>query len=69
MNYEPTPDRLSIFTSETTSKKVEQYFLDSADKVSLFFEKGAYKDGKLVVPKSESINKIGHALHEHNKLF
>jgi hypothetical protein len=37
--------------------------------VRFFFEKNVWKDGKLLYPKREAINKIGHNLHEHNKIF
>jgi hypothetical protein len=40
-----------------------KYFLDSADKVSFFYERNALKDGKLIVPKNYAFNKIGHSLH------
>ena len=42
---------------------MSDYFVKSSDKVRFFFEEGAFKDGKLVVPKLHSINKVGHALH------
>jgi hypothetical protein len=47
----------------------EDYFLKSSDKVSYFFEEKAFKDGKLIMPKLHSVNKIGHALHEYNNIF
>jgi phytanoyl-CoA hydroxylase len=41
-----------------------KYFLDSATRVSFFFEEHAMgADGQLKVPKGQAINKIGHYLH------
>ncbi|KAA8916301.1 hypothetical protein TRICI_001583 [Trichomonascus ciferrii] len=42
----------------------DDYFLDSSDKISYFFEEGAIdKDGNLLKEKSKAVNKVGHALH------
>ena len=38
--------------------------------ISFFFEKDAFNEqGELIVPKHESINKIGHCLHMKNDVF
>ena len=38
--------------------------------ISYFFEKDAFdSNGNLVIPKEESINKIGHCLHMKNEVF
>lgn len=48
----------------------EQYFLDSSNKVSYFFDVDAFDDdGKLTYPKEVAINKIGHNVHELEPLF
>ena len=56
------PESISIFSTRNQTKKTDQYFLDSANEVSFFFEEGAFdEDGKLKQqPKALSINKIGH---------
>lgn len=63
--FEPTKEQITIFDGETgkSSHRHSKYFLDSADKVSFFFESKAWQDGKLNTSKRESINKIGHSLH------
>ncbi|KAJ1911340.1 hypothetical protein IWQ60_010184 [Tieghemiomyces parasiticus] len=47
-----------------------EYFLNSGDQVRLFFEDGAFdQDGRLTVDRAHAINKIGHALHVHDRAF
>jgi len=59
------PQSISVFSTKNQTKKTDQYFLDSANNVSFFFEEGAINDdGKLLCPKNLSINKIGHAMHD-----
>lgn len=50
----------------------DQYFLDSSTRISAFFEPSALDPNdpkKLVVPKQQSINKIGHALCQLDPVF
>lgn len=57
------PESLSVFS--TRNQKSDQYFLDSANGVHVFFEEGALDDtGHLQKPKEVAINKIGHAMHD-----
>ena len=60
----------------TTSKQIEHlsqstdYFLDSASKISFFYEKDAFnKEGKLNGPLNSCLNKVGHAMHDLNPVF
>lgn len=60
----------------TTNKQIENlskstdYFLDSASKISFFYEKDAFdKQGNLVNPLNQSLNKVGHAMHDLNETY
>ena len=48
----------------------DEFFLSSATTISYFFEVGALDaKGKLVVPITQAINKIGHNLHDLDPVF
>jgi phytanoyl-CoA hydroxylase len=61
---------VSIFSTREQNRLADKYFLDSGDKVRFFFEEGAFlADGTLKQSKEQSINKIGHALHDLDPVF
>ena len=61
---------ISIFTTHEQSRKSDEYFLGSGDKIRFFFEEDAFlPDGSLKQSKERSINKIGHALHRLDPVF
>lgn len=64
------PDSISIFSTHEQTRTSDDYFLGSGDKVRFFFEENAFlPDGSLKQNKEESINKIGHALHDLDPVF
>ena len=59
----------SIFTTKDQSRLVDDYFMASASNMSCFFEEEAFDAaGQLKQPKAQSINKIGHAMHDLSPL-
>lgn len=58
------------FDTGHQATKSESYFIDSGDKIRFFLEKGAFNEKEeLVNPLKESINKIGHGMHDLNDKF
>ena len=61
--WEPD-EHMSVFSTQAKQQDRDAYFLDSASRIHFFFEEEAFdQKGTLVVPKTQAINKIGHALH------
>ena len=60
----------SRFSTRDRSLVADQKLIDSADQVHCFFEEEALDAaGRLRVSKLQSINKIGHALHDRDVVF
>src|SRR5207302_2183376 len=67
--FDPT-GVVSIFSTHEQTRTSDDYFLESGDKIRFFFEENAFlPDGTLRQKKKESINKIGHALHDLDPVF
>ncbi|KAK5842493.1 phytanoyl-CoA dioxygenase isoform X2 [Gossypium arboreum] len=67
--FDPTTTA-SIFSTKNQVKLTSEYFYESAENISFFFEEKAFDDnGNLKQPKELSINKVGHALHEIDPVF
>jgi phytanoyl-CoA hydroxylase len=63
-------DLVSIFSTKEQSRLSDEYFLTSGGKICFFFEEDAFlPDGELRQTKEQSINKIGHALHDLDPVF
>jgi phytanoyl-CoA hydroxylase len=61
---------VSIFSTHEQARISDSYFLESGDKIRFFFEEHAFlPDGRLRQTKEQSINKIGHALHDLDPVF
>src|SRR5712691_9015457 len=61
---------VSVFSTHEQTRTSDDYFLESGDKIRFFFEENAFLlDGTLRQSKEQSINKIGHALHDLDPIF
>lgn len=59
-----------VFSASGQGHAASTYFMNSAANISFFLEAGAVDEaGKLVKPKQQAINKIGHALHDLDPVF
>ena len=55
----------SVFSTRDRDKGRDRYFMESAEAVHCFLEEEALDEsGALTVPKTQAINKIGHAMHD-----
>jgi phytanoyl-CoA hydroxylase len=65
-----TQGLVSVFSTREQTRTSDEYFLESGDKIRFFFEENAFHpDGTLRQSKEQSINKIGHALHDLDLVF
>jgi len=74
--WDPDQTLAPVFVTDEKQQLQNQgrsdYFLDSADRIHFFLEKGAAgEDGKLKpsVTKERSLNKVGHGLHVADDAF
>ena len=59
-----------VFSASGQSHASSDYFMGSASQISCFLEAGAVdKAGRLIKPKTQAVNKIGHALHDLDPVF
>jgi phytanoyl-CoA hydroxylase len=64
--------RAATFSTSSQNNTTDAYFQESANNVSVFFEEGAFgPNGALLRPPpfAQSVNKLGHALHDVDEIF
>jgi phytanoyl-CoA hydroxylase len=60
----------SVFSAMEQTQLGDKYFEESGDKIRFFFEHDAFDgDGKLKQSKEDSLNKMGHAMHDLDPVF
>jgi len=60
----------SIFSAMEQTQLGDAYFEESGDKIRFFFEQDAFDDdGNLKQSKEDSLNKMGHAMHDLDPVF
>lgn len=63
-------DSKTVFSTKNLQHAQQLYFLESGDKIRFFYEQNATdNEGNLIKDKRQSINKIGHALHDLDPVF
>ena len=68
-DFDPESVR-SIFSVTEQSQLNDDYFNNSGDKIRFFFEHDAFDEtGELRQPKEQSLNKMGHAMHDLDPVF
>ncbi len=60
----------SVFSTTSDAHQADDYFITSGDKIRFFLEAGAFDaDGSLRQAKVDSLNKVGHAMHDLDPVF
>ncbi len=60
----------SVFSAMEQTQLGDKYFEESGDKIRFFFESDAFdSDGNLTQSKGDSLNKMGHAMHDLDPVF
>jgi len=63
-------DVRSVFSTTRQTQLDDTYFIESGDKIRFFLEDGAFDEsGQLRQSKEDSLNKIGHAMHDLDPVF
>ncbi len=67
--FDPSSGR-SVFSAMKQTQLGDKYFEESGDKIRFFFEHDAFdEDGNLRHSKDNSLNKMGHAMHDLDPVF
>jgi phytanoyl-CoA hydroxylase len=68
-DFDPTTVK-TVFSTTSDTHQADDYFVSSGDKIRFFLENGAFDaDGKLRQSKADSLNKVGHAMHDLDPVF
>ena len=68
-NFDPQEIR-SVFSTTKQTQLDDTYFIESGDKIRFFLEEDAFDEsGQLRQSKIDSLNKIGHAMHDLDPVF
>ncbi len=68
-NFDPQEVR-SVFSTTKQTQLDDTYFIESGDKIRFFLEEDAFNEsGQLRQAKIESLNKMGHAMHDLDPVF
>ena len=60
----------SVFSTTKQTQLDDAYFIDSGDKIRFFLEEDAFDEtGELRQSKHDSLNKMGHAMHDLDPVF
>ncbi len=60
----------SVFSTSRQTQLDDTYFIESGDKIRFFLEEDAFDEsGQLRQSKEDSLNKIGHAMHDLDPVF
>ena len=60
----------TVFGAGDQGHALDDWFLNSGDKIRFFFEPGSFDaEGRLRQPLELSLNKVGHALHDLDPVF
>ncbi len=67
--FDPNSVR-SVFSTTTQEQLDDSYFIESGDKIRFFLENEAFDEqGELRQPIEDSLNKMGHAMHDLDPVF
>ena len=67
--FDPS-DVASVFSTTANEQLDDRYFVESGDKIRFFLEAGAFDgEGRLRQSKQDSLNKMGHAMHDLDPVF
>jgi len=67
--FDPSSVR-SVFSTTVEEQLDDRYFIESGDKIRFFLEAGAFdQSGRLRQSKEDSLNKMGHAMHDLDPVF